>query len=163
MGWTKRQFVTAAFEELGMADYVFDLSPEDLQGAVRRLDSLIAEWSGLGIQLGYPLAVDPDNADLDSGTQVPISSNTAVFLNLAIRIGPSYGKPISADTRLAAKKAYDILYARASRPSIMQLPGNTPLGAGNKMWRGIPQPFVLPPSDANIGEPSNGIDLPQGL
>ena len=27
MGYSKQQFVTAAFEEIGMAAYVFDLAP----------------------------------------------------------------------------------------------------------------------------------------
>jgi hypothetical protein len=27
MGWSKRQFVVAAFEEIGLANYDFDLSP----------------------------------------------------------------------------------------------------------------------------------------
>jgi|SRR6185369_3748403 len=163
MGWSKRQFVTAAFEELGMADYVFDLGPEELQGAVRRLDTLISEWSGLGIQLGYPLVSNPDNSDLDTDTQVPISSNSAVFLNLAIRIAPSYGKTPQPETKLAAKKGYDILFARAAQPSVMQLTANTPLGAGNKMWRGVPQPFVIPPTDSDIGEPQPDVVLPQGI
>ena len=40
MGWTKRQFVTQAFEEIGLASYVFDLTPEQLQSALRRLDAM---------------------------------------------------------------------------------------------------------------------------
>lgn len=163
MGWSKRQLVAAAFEELGMAEYVFDLTPDQLQGAVRRLDTVVAEWSGLGIQLGYPFAMNPDNANLDSATDVPISSNSAVFCNLAIRIAPSYGKTPSNETKVAAKQGYDILFARASQPPAMQLTADTPLGAGNKRWRAMPMPFVVPPADSDIGQPDPGIDLPQGI
>ena len=28
MGWTKREYVEQAFEEIGLASYVFDLTPE---------------------------------------------------------------------------------------------------------------------------------------
>ena len=31
MAWTKRQIVTQAFEEIGLASYVFDLEPEQLR------------------------------------------------------------------------------------------------------------------------------------
>jgi hypothetical protein len=48
VGYTKRQFVTSAFEEIGLADYVFDLQPEQLEGALRRLDSMMAEWNAAG-------------------------------------------------------------------------------------------------------------------
>ena len=48
MGWTKRQFVAQAFEEIGLASYVFDLTPEQLQSALRRLDTMMAAWNALG-------------------------------------------------------------------------------------------------------------------
>jgi len=34
MGWTKRQYVTQAFEEIGLASYVFDLTPVVQQPAI---------------------------------------------------------------------------------------------------------------------------------
>jgi hypothetical protein len=54
MGYTKRQFISAAFEEIGLASYVFDLQPEQLQSALRRLDAMMADWNAKGIRLGYP-------------------------------------------------------------------------------------------------------------
>jgi hypothetical protein len=32
MAWTKRDFITQAFEEAGLGSYVFDLTPEQLLG-----------------------------------------------------------------------------------------------------------------------------------
>ena len=40
MGWTKRQFVTQAFEEIGLAAYVFDLQPQQLDSALRKLNAV---------------------------------------------------------------------------------------------------------------------------
>ena len=31
MGWTKRQFIEQAFDEIGLASYAFDLGPEQMQ------------------------------------------------------------------------------------------------------------------------------------
>lgn len=71
MGYSKRQFVAAAFEEIGLASYVFDLQPEQLQSALRRLDAMIADWNGKGIRLGYPLPGSPQYSDLDEPSEVP--------------------------------------------------------------------------------------------
>lgn len=146
MGWTKRQFVTQAFEEIGLAAYVFDLNPEQLQSGLRRLDSMMATWNTKGIRLGYPLPASPQDSDLDEQTNVPDSSNEAIYLNLALRIAPSFGKTPSVDTKATAKAAYDNLLSVAAMPVEMQLPGTLPVGAGNKPWN-IDQPFVNPPVD----------------
>ena len=42
MGWTKQQLVEQAFEEIGMANYVFDLQVEQLQSAMYQLDAMMA-------------------------------------------------------------------------------------------------------------------------
>jgi hypothetical protein len=86
MGYTKRQFVTSAFEEIGLADYVFDLQPEQLEAALRRLDSMMAEWNAAGIRLGYAMPSSPQDSDLDTETNVPDSAWEAIITNLAIRI-----------------------------------------------------------------------------
>ena len=51
MGWTKRQYIEQAFEEVGLAAYVFDLTPEQLQSALRKLDAMMAEWNAKGLRL----------------------------------------------------------------------------------------------------------------
>jgi hypothetical protein len=131
MGYTKRQFVTAALEEIGLASYVFDLQPEQLQSALRRLDALMADWNGKGIRLGYPLPSSPQDSDLDEESNVPDAANEAVILNLAIRLAPSYGKQVAIETKASAKQGYDVLLQRATVPPQQQLPGSLPSGAGN--------------------------------
>ena len=147
MGWTKRQFVTQAFEEIGLAAYVFDLTPEQLQSALRRLDSMMASWNAKGIRLGYPIPANPDDSDLDQETGVPDSANEAVYLNLGIRLAPGFGKSISTETKSSAKLAYDTLLARTAMPVEQQLPGTMPSGAGNKPWRVYDDPFLRQPVD----------------
>lgn len=147
MGYTKRQFVTAALEEIGLASYVFDLQPEQLQSALRRLDALMAEWNGKGIRLGYPLPSSPQDSDLDEESLVPDSSNEAIILNLATRLAPSYGKQVAIETKVLAKQGYDVLLQRATVPPQQQLPGSLPSGAGNKPWRVYDGPFIRKPVD----------------
>jgi hypothetical protein len=145
MSYSKRQFVTAAFEEMGLASYVFDLQPDDLQTAIRRLDSMMAEWNGKGIRLAYPLPGSPQDSDLDEPSQVPDSANEAIITNLAIRLAPGYGKQLLPFTLATAKQGYNTLLSRAAMPEEQQLPGTMPSGAGWKPWRWYGDPFLSDP------------------
>jgi len=147
MGYSKRQFVTAAFEELGLADYAHDLDAGDLQAAVRRLDSMLAEWNGRGIRLGYPLVSDPENTLLDTETGVPDSANEAIILNLSIRLAPSYGRVVMPDTQQSARQAYKVILSRAVQIPEMQFPSSLPKGQGHKDWRSTDNRFFPTPSD----------------
>ncbi len=157
MSYTKRQFVTAALEEIGIASYVFDVQPEQLESALRRLDAMVAEWNAKGIRLGYPLPSSPQLSTLDEETLVPDSANEAIICALAIRIAPSYGKQVMAETKTTAKLGYDILLQRATFPLEQQMPSTLPSGAGNKPWRVYDNPFVRPPTDPVTAGPDGPI------
>jgi hypothetical protein len=146
MSYSKRQFVTAAFEEMGLASYVFDLQPQELESALRRLDAMMAEWNAKGIRLSYPLPGSPEDSEIDAETTVPDSANEAVITNLAIRLAPSYGKSVSPDTRMIANAAYNTLLSLAAMPSQIQFPDTLPRGAGNKPVR-YGRPFFPKPED----------------
>ena len=136
MSWKKRQFIEQAFDELGLASYVYELTDEQLTSALRKLDAMIATWNAKGIRIGYPLPSSPEDSDIDAETTVPDRANEAIFLNLAVRLAPSYGKQVSLDTKQNAKMSYDALLSYAAMPPEMQLPQGMPLGAGNKSWNG---------------------------
>jgi hypothetical protein len=147
MGYSKRQFISAAFDEIGLASYAFDLQPEQFEAALKRLDAMMADWNGKGIRLGYPLPSSPQYSDLDAQSEVPDSAFESIICNLAIRIAPSYGKQVMPQTQIAAKSAYQTLLSRATMPLEMQLPGSMPSGAGNKPWRVYDEPFLRRPID----------------
>ena len=147
MGYSKRQFISAAFDEIGLASYAFDLQPEQFEAALKRLDAMMADWNGKGIRLGYPLPISPQYSDLDAQSEVPDSAFESIICNLAIRIAPSYGKQVMPQTQIAAKSAYQTLLSRATMPLEMQLPGSMPSGAGNKPWRVYDEPFLRRPID----------------
>jgi hypothetical protein len=144
MGWTKRQFVLEAFDSIGLASYVFDLQPEQLQSALRKLDSMMATWNAKGIRLAYPLPSSPQDSDLDEETGVPDSAYEAIYTNLALRIAPSFGKQVANEVKATAKIGYDTILQRATYPIEQQLPRTMPAGAGNKPWR-TDDPFIAPP------------------
>lgn len=147
MAYTKRQFIEQAFEEIGLASYVFDLQPEQWQSALSRLDTLMADWNGKGIRIGYPLPSTPQDSDITQSTYVADSANMAIVANLALRLAPSYGKQVMPETKVAAREGYLTLLQRATMPPQQQYPSTLPAGAGNKPWRMTDNPFVWPPSD----------------
>lgn len=147
MGYSKRQFVAAAFEEIGLASYAFDLQPQQFESALRRLDAMMASWNALGIRLGYPLPSSPQFSDLDAQSEVPDSANEAIITNLAIKLAPGYGKQVMPETKATAKETYNTLLSRAAVPMEQQLPSTMPSGAGNKPWRVYDDPFLRPPVD----------------
>lgn len=139
MGWTKRQFVQRAFEEIGLAQYVFDLLPEQLQSAIYRLDAMCESWNGLGIRLGYPIPSSPQYSDLDEQTNVPDCANEAIYTNLAIKIAPMFGKQLPPTSMINAKQAYSAMLTKLAPMPQMQL-GTIPAGAGQKR---IYYPFIV--------------------
>jgi hypothetical protein len=142
MSYTKRQLVEAAMAEIGLASYSFDLLPEQREAALRRLDSMMAEWNGRGLRLGYPVPDSPEDSDIDADSNIPDAAWDAVITNLALRIAPSYGKQANAETKIAARHSLNTIFSRAALPSEMKLP-SMPSGAGNKS---SDNPFLPAPS-----------------
>ena len=122
MSYTKRQFVVAAFEEIGLASYVFDLTDDELISAGKRLDTMMATWNAKGIRLAYPLPSSPMTliASLDVDTEVPDAAN----------------------------EAYTALLSWTAQPTLeKQFPSSLPVGAGNKSHRFNRDPFMQKPTD----------------
>lgn len=147
MAYTKRQFIEEAFTEIGLADYVFNMTAQELATALRRLDAMMANWNERGIRLGYPLPTSPQLSDLDEQTGVPDRANEAVITNLACRLAPSYGKQVLPATMATARDALNTILVRAATPMPMQFPGTMPAGAGNKPWSRQADPFLPRPVD----------------
>lgn len=130
--YTKRQVIEQAFEEIGLASYIFDLTAEQLQSALRRLDLMVASWQAMNIQIGYPLPSSPGTSNIDEEIQTSTTNNEALVLNLAVRLAPSYGKSVSPDTKITAKNLYNQLLIQAATPYEQQFVKTLPLGAGYK-------------------------------
>jgi hypothetical protein len=145
MGWTKQQIIEQAFAELGLAARVFDLEDEELEDALRRLDTMMGTWEARGIRLGYPVPSSPDDSDLDDDSNLPAGAVETVYLNLAVRIAPGYGKAVRIESRMAASDGYDALERVAAMPRQQQL-RSIPAGAGNRWCR----PFTPVPDDSPL-------------
>jgi hypothetical protein len=149
MGWTKREFIVAALEELGLSDYVFDIQPDEFESLLRRLDSMMAAWDATGLTLGYPTNSNQDNSSLSQVTEVPAAANEAVFYNLAIRIASTYGKVVSKETKTAARRGKNAArtFNNQLKPREKQVPSTMPIGAGNRRSGTYGRNFFPTPED----------------
>lgn len=156
MGWTKEQLIDEAFAELRLAGYTFDIEPEEKLTALRRMDTMMATWEAKGIRVGYPLPSSPDDSNLSDDSGLPDAAVEAVFLNLAKRLAPGFGKQLSVGTLQAARDGYDTLLWAAARPPQQQLPSTLARGAGNRPWRNAVSPFFLAPDTDPLSVSSGG-------
>lgn len=156
MSWTKRQLIETAYEEIGLAAYVFDLSPEQMEAAARRMDSMMAVWAEKGILVGYPVPGSPQDTDIDQDTGIPDYAAEPIYLNLGLRIAPPVGKVVSAETKAAAKSSYDALSVRFAFPNQQQYQSGTPVGAGGKTWRLNGDPFFPEPNKSPLTTGESG-------
>lgn len=160
MSWTKRQIIEQAYEELGLAAMFYDLQPEQLESARRKLDALVAEWSSKSIQIGYPLPSEANSSDLDQQTNVPDYAIAAMYLNLAIRIAPSFGKTVFPETKQAADSAYrDLLRKSVNKIPKMKYSHGLPSGAGNKQRIGCGNTFIVNEQDNRILTPAQSLEF----
>ena len=151
MSWTKADIVSAAFGELALADYDFDIQPEEQQACARRLDAMMATWQARGVSLPYAFAAGA-NVDLQQDSGLPLKAVEAVYLALAVRQAASKGKAVPASLKTSAKEAFDALASSIAHAEIgqQQYRAGTPRGAGSKPWRTTNAPFVPVPNTSPL-------------
>ena len=132
MTWTKREILNGAFAEIGMAEYIFDLQPEDLQDALNRLDAFIAQWEGEGIVTGYTVVDDPATISIDGDSGISSTLVLPVIHNLAVQIAPSYGKIPTPATAAMARKGYSAALRTVAVPAKNANITVTPAGSGQQ-------------------------------
>jgi len=133
MSWTKRALIIQAYEDAAMASYIFDLTPEDFQSALRKLDAMMAMWALKGVSLGYAASLGPDDGDLDQESGIPTSAVFAVTTNLGKSVANAHGKQPPPQLLIDAKEGYEALCLPSFVPQIPH-PSTMPRGAGNRRW-----------------------------
>nr|KVE53675.1 hypothetical protein WS71_06425 [Burkholderia mayonis] len=122
--------VEAAYEEIALAGYVFDLSPEERNTALLRLERMAASFDARGIRIGYNLA--GKSASLNDDAGIPDWAEEPFYTNLAKRLAPTLGKQLSMETMRAAAAGYRTLLLGNYEIPQMQMPRHMPIGTGNR-------------------------------
>ena len=160
MTFTKLNVIQQAFTEIGLGDYVFDVAPEEIQYALRRLDGMMAQWNHKGIRVGYPLPSAYTKSNLSDDVNVSDMALEAMYTGLALRLAPSLGKQPSPDTKVMARQGYMALLANSARPIEKSLDNQlTPAGQGNKQWRFNHDPFLRKAADSLDAGPDSELEF----
>jgi hypothetical protein len=141
MAWTKRQLAEAAFREIGIASYNFDIQPQELISAIASMDSMIANW---GLSIRYNMSGNPDTSEPDLDSGLPIYANEAVYTNLGINLCPSYGKNPTRELILKAAKSLATLQMKVATIPQRHFDETLPYGQGNKPYVGVAPTFFQP-------------------
>lgn len=138
----KRAIIEMTFEEMTLAGYEFDATPEEQFAYLRQLDAMIAEWRGPGRELAIPYNAPAvfGEGDLDDESGIPDFAIQAVAIALAKRCAPKIGKSLSADTQSALVQGMDAINAAFSPRVERSLGRTTPRGAGQR-WSATWSPF----------------------
>lgn len=161
MSWTKKQLLEASFDEIGMANYVYDITPEQLIPALYKLDAMVENWQANGIYLSYPTHQNPTDSTLDEDSNIPGFSVAAVYMNYACRLANSYGKVITDELKKQARETYSLMLNRLGRIYFeVPLPSTLPRGQGTKPWRNFNNPFITPYNEPVFTEDYGVLEIP---
>jgi hypothetical protein len=129
---TKGELVNAAYEEIGLAGYVFDLQPEEIQTGVRRLERYMLMLDGRGIRISYNAAASASSATANDPLGIPQWTEDCIIPLFALRLAPTIGKQVHPDTRMAARRGLNALLVGTYNIPSMQMPRHMPIGSGNR-------------------------------
>jgi hypothetical protein len=137
MSQTKQFFIDKAFEEIGLAAYVFDLQPEDYGAALARANAMIGAWMGNGILIGdWPIYDDPNEDWIGQPVAIPFTNWEVIWLNLGLALAPNVGKTPDGPTISRARLAYRTLLDKRVEVQEMKRPSTMPIGTG---WNRSPK------------------------
>lgn len=123
---TMREIVEDAFEEIGVKKAEVSLTGDELQSGIRRCNDMLSEWSDIGILPAYEPVLNGDDT-------VAIERNAigAVKYKLAIRLAPSFQKPIPQSLMMIANESMSRLEA-SNMVINVAFPDTLPIGSGNE-------------------------------
>jgi hypothetical protein len=133
MTTTKNDIIRQALKKLAVTGFDSEVDPSESESALIELESMMAEWDGQGIRVGYNLAVTPEDANGADAAGILDFSRNAIVYNLAIRVAPEYGKEPSAAVVMGASQSMSRLFTAIHYLPISQYPRRMPRGSGNTM------------------------------
>lgn len=135
---TKRMLVDQMFNEVALNNWELDISPDEQELALKRLDALMWELKGRGVDLGYNFPTAIGSGSLSDALGAPDQAFFGLAVLGAQRLCATMGKTFSKESRETLATAMKAVRAAAFVlvPSVDYSPG-TPVGAGNR-WTFYP-------------------------
>lgn len=140
---TKADIVRQAFAHLRISGLTSKATPEDTQLGLQTLEAMLLAWTNKGLNLSWnksPGFTDPDPQE-DSG--ISDANYEAVYVNLAVKLLPAFGKEAPTQLNSFSRELYSGLFDTTL--PVQQNNAYMPLGSGNR--RGAYTPVYQQPSE----------------
>lgn len=115
-GPTKGAIIDMAFEDCRLSGFDFDRTPEENLMALRRLNTMMAEWPWSNVGYAYPTFGE---GSADELSDVPSDAVHGVSQMLAMRLMSAFGKSIPESFRITS--AQSIAYVRGQYSSVPKI------------------------------------------
>lgn len=124
---TALQIVNGAAEEIGVKTAETPLESNDFQTILDRMNDMLLEWSEDGLTTSF-VAVDDSTDTVD----VERHAIAAIKYNLALRIAPSFQRPVAPALAMMAQETKQRLESNSVYIGAVAYPDTLPLGSGNE-------------------------------
>lgn len=153
MSDTKIDIIKQAYSRLRISGLTVNPTPDDIEIALQRMESMAAEFDSRNITTGYRISLDPNP---NEPTGLPQRFWDLFATNLAVRLMPDFGKSAPPELALQASQALATASASIAADTIREVrPSHrTPIGDVNSLRNRWHQRFyrdpVLPPENAEL-------------
>jgi len=134
MAATKNDFIVGAYEEIRISGITVNPSAYDNSLALKRLESMMAEWFKRNICVGYNFEDAPATTSLHN---VPRVYWHAIHMLLADRLLPSFGKASTPEFTKNRSAAQSFLSSATAIIAQTPYPNRMPKGSGSRF------PYIL--------------------
>ena len=125
--------IVDAYSRLRISGLTVIPNPSDLELALKRLESMMAQYASRGIEVGYNFEESPDpNSDLN----VPIEFWDMISTNLATKLVPDFNKEAAPALFSEASQTLSQASGICARNRLNQVtyPARQPVGSGNRVY-----------------------------
>lgn len=131
----KVEIIKGAYSQLRISGITRQPTPDDLEIALNRLESMVSEWDDIrNVNINYNFE---DNPDPNSLLGVKRSFWQALETNLAVRLMPDFGKGKAPDVSLLAQanQSFSALSGSVALNKLAQIqyPSRMGVGSGNTL------------------------------
>ena len=126
-------------------------TPKEIERAANRLENMMSEFLGAGLNIEYNFEVTPDP---NSPTNVQRAFWHMISTNLAIRLIPDFNKQVPQTLVFQASQSYSVASSIVAAQNIREVPypNRQPRGVANELrtnnWERFYRSLAVPPTDS---------------
>lgn len=130
-GRTKRAIIEMAYEDCGLAGYVFERTDDEFASGLRKLNTLMGEWPWNTLKFNLPTYGQGELAEFSGLDDKYIH---AVSQYLAMRLAANMGKSMPIEYMRTCNRSLMLLQSEAAVVPKIGFTQGTPKGQGHRQY-----------------------------